>query len=183
MRITGGELRGRRFNGPGKLPVRPSVDRTREAVFSILGGRVSGSTVLDLFAGVGCYGIEALSRGAERAVFVESHPKVAAVLTTNLEKLGLTERSRTLVQDIFRALEILGKESSRFDLVFIDPPYDRNLVNPVLTWLAGSVILTREVEIIVEHGPREPIASRCGSLATRFEKAYGATHIRGLSAT
>jgi len=181
MRVTGGELRGRRFKGPGRLPVRPSEDRVREAVFSILGDRVAGSTALDLFAGVGSYGIEALSRGAARAVFVESNRKIAAILHANLEHLGLATRSRVVVQDVFRALKSLGKEPARFDLVFADPPYDRDLANSVLTWLSGSVILTREVEVIVEHGPGEVIASRYGSLAARFEKKYGSTKVRGFT--
>lgn len=183
MRITGGELRGRRFKGPGRLPVRPSEDRVREAVFSILGDRVAGSTVLDLFAGVGSYGIEALSRGAARAVFVDSNRKIAGILRANLEHLGLTGRSRVIARDVFRALKFLGKESARFDLVFADPPYDRDLANSILTWLSGSVILTREVDVIVEHGPQESIASRYGNLAVRFEKKYGATKVRGFAAS
>ncbi len=181
MRVIGGELSGRRFSGPGKLPVRPTGDNVRESLFGILGRAVEDKMVLDLFAGVGSLGIEALSRGARAAVFVEAEPRTARIIRENLETLGLSGRARILILPVTRALRKLEKEGGRFDLVFLDPPYEQGLAEPVLTWLSCSVILSPDGVVILEHGAREKIKPRYDSLARGWEKRYGSKMISGFN--
>jgi len=181
MRVIGGELSGRRFSGPGKLPVRPTGDNVRESLFGILGRAVEDQVVLDLFAGVGSLGIEALSRGARAAVFVESEPRVARIIRENLETLGLSERGRVLALEVSRALRKLEKEEGKFDLVFLDPPYEHGLAEPVLTWLSRSAILSPDGVVILEHGTKEEIQPKYNSLSRGWEKRYGSKMISGFS--
>ena len=177
MRVIGGELSGRRFSGPGKLPVRPTGDNVRESLFGVLGRSVENKTVLDLFAGVGSLGIEALSRGARAAVFVEANPRAARIIRENLETLGLSGCTRVLALEVDRALRKLAREEGRFDLVFLDPPYEQGLAEPVLTWLSRSGIVGPDGVVILEHGAREKIQPRYDSLARGWEKRYGSKMI------
>lgn len=119
MRIVGGSRKGARIFAPKGASTRPTSDRVREAIFGILGS-VEGSSVLDLFAGSGGLGLEALSRGADQAVFVESDPVAVKVIERNLEKLGL-EGARVARSDV---PWYLARETSRYDVVFLDPPYE-----------------------------------------------------------
>jgi 16S rRNA (guanine966-N2)-methyltransferase len=119
VRIVGGSRKGARIYAPKGRDTRPTSDRVREAIFAILGS-VEGESVLDLFAGSGALGLEALSRGAEQAVFVESEPVAVKAIERNLEKLGL-EGARIARSDVPR---YLARETSRYDVVFVDPPYE-----------------------------------------------------------
>jgi len=124
MRIIAGEHRGRRIESPPGLETRPMLDRVREAMFSTLGARLEGARVLDLYAGSGSLGLEALSRGARRARMIEKDPKALLVLRKNVELLGLGERAEivrgdALRKDLWRPLG----STEGFDLVFLDPPY------------------------------------------------------------
>ena len=128
MRVTGGESRGIPLQVPPRV-TRPTTDRVREAMFSILGSRAVGASVLDLFSGSGALGIEALSRGAERVVFVERDRQAAAVIGRNLKKARLTERARVYGGDVFSWLKKYrpsgsgGGKMPEFDVTFADPPY------------------------------------------------------------
>lgn len=122
MRVTGGELRGRRLRVPAG-GVRPTADRVRESLFMILTPRLPGARVLDLFAGSGALGIEALSRGAARCVFIEASARVAAVLGANLESLGLGARSSVEVGPAGRWIPGLARRGEAFDVILVDPPY------------------------------------------------------------
>lgn len=125
VRIVGGDLRGRRIEVPAR-GVRPTSDRTREAIFDVLGpGGVAGARVLDLYAGTGALGIEALSRGARTARFLEGNRAVARALRENLARLGLEERASVHEADLSR-VELPAGALGPFDLVFLDPPYDGN---------------------------------------------------------
>ncbi|HHT9132406.1 MAG TPA: 16S rRNA (guanine(966)-N(2))-methyltransferase RsmD [Candidatus Tripitaka californicus] len=123
MRISGGLARGRQLFCPRGLEVRPAQDKIREAVFNILANVVEGSIVLDLFAGTGALGIEALSRGARQCVFVERDVRAVQALRKNLESTGFATRGTILKRDAFKCLPELQKRGMRFGLVFIDPPY------------------------------------------------------------
>ncbi len=120
LRLTGGALRSRRVPTPGGRGVRPTPARVKEALFSILGDRVAGASVLDLFAGTGALAFEALSRGAERAVLVEGHRPTAAALSTTAQALGLADRVTVVNAPVERAVLRLD---GPYDLVFADPPY------------------------------------------------------------
>jgi 16S rRNA (guanine(966)-N(2))-methyltransferase RsmD len=124
LRITAGEWRGRSIRTVSGQAVRPSPAMLREALFNIIGPAIQGARFLDLCAGSGAVGIEALSRGAARAVFVDSHPASLAVIRRNLEELGAAGRATLLRRDAVHAPADLARRGERFDLAFLDPPYD-----------------------------------------------------------
>ncbi len=172
MRVTGGELGGRRLASP-PAGVRPTSDRVREALFARLHD-LAGAHVLDLYAGTGALGIEALSRGAERAVFVERGAAPIAVLRRNLVALDLRDRTRVLRGDVRSVLRRLGRERERFDLVLADPPYDDADVAGPLARLAAGELLAPGAVVVVERGRRHPVASIEG-LVSRDARRYGDT--------
>jgi 16S rRNA (guanine966-N2)-methyltransferase len=168
VRITGGDLRGRRLQVP-KTGVRPTTGKVREATFSILGD-VSGARVLDLFCGSGALAIEALSRGAAEATLVDTQPAVAR---SNLEALGLTGRARTVRSDTARFLR--RAEPGSYDLVLCDPPYTlaADLVSGLDLLLPDAV--TRGGRVVIETSAREPLTL---SMDLIKERDYGDTLIR-----
>ncbi|MBI4584074.1 MAG: 16S rRNA (guanine(966)-N(2))-methyltransferase RsmD [Planctomycetes bacterium] len=143
MRITGGQARGRKFKVPGGSSTRPPLVRLRQSVFSILGERVEGSRVLDLFAGAGAFGIEALSRGARQAVFVEREKKAAGLLARNLRSLRFRFQSRVLEADAL-AIDHQLSPAEAFDLIFVDPPF------PLLLEPAGREAVLRLLKALFE---------------------------------
>ncbi|MFN3230537.1 MAG: 16S rRNA (guanine(966)-N(2))-methyltransferase RsmD [Alphaproteobacteria bacterium] len=156
LRIVGGRFRGRQLAVPDGRGTRPTTDRVREALFNILEHRdppvLAGATVLDLFAGTGALGLEALSRGAEQVVFVEKDRKVCALLKANVETLGAQDETRVLCADA----AWLGQADVKASLVFVDAPYGKGLVGPALTqasakgWIADGAIVV--VELDAEEG-------------------------------
>lgn len=180
VRVIGGALRGRRLSVP-RRGVRPTSDRVRESLFATLGD-VSDAAVLDLFAGTGALGIEALSRGASSVVFVERSRETAAVLRRNLEALGLEERARIIRSDALRAIRTLAREDARFDLVLADPPYAADALAPLLPALAGAGILLPGGTLVVERGRRHAVPAVDG-LALVEHREYGDTVITRYCAT
>jgi 16S rRNA (guanine966-N2)-methyltransferase len=176
MRVIAGTLRGRRLAAPPHLATRPTPDRVREALFSALEsarggpGSLAGARVLDLFAGTGALGIEALSRGAASAVFVERDPAALAALRENLERLGLAERSRVAAEEAEHYLGRRGEEAP-FDLVFLDPPFSSGRLERVLERLEGWPGLAPRGTLIAEH----PAGETPGGAAwrVRFRRDYG----------
>ena len=124
MRIIAGSARGLRLSAPPGLGTRPVLDRVKESWFACLGDRVAGAAVLDLYAGVGSLGLEALSRGARSCVFVESDPGCVRLLRGHLEKARLADRSDVQRMEVSLALDALSRSGVRFDLVFLDPPFE-----------------------------------------------------------
>jgi 16S rRNA (guanine966-N2)-methyltransferase len=170
LRITGGELGGRRIRVPrGARDLRPTTERVREAVFSILGD-VSGARVLDLFCGSGALGIEALSRGASEATLVDRRPAAAR---RNLEALGLTEHARAVRADAGRFLR--RAEDGSFDLVLCDPPY--RLADRLAADLDPLIrrALAKGGRVMVESPPERPLEL---SLPLLTERTYGDTMVR-----
>jgi 16S rRNA (guanine966-N2)-methyltransferase len=151
IRITGGAARGRPVASPGGRDVRPTAARVREAVFSILGPRVAGARVLDLYAGAGTLGLEALSRGADFCLFVERAPRHAALIRANLEGLGLADRARVACADAPRLLARRPPPEGPFDIAFVDPPYGRGALGAVLPVLFGADIIAPAGLAVVEH--------------------------------
>jgi 16S rRNA (guanine966-N2)-methyltransferase len=151
VRIIGGRYRGRRLQAFKGSAVRPTADRVRESLFNILGSQFTGAAVLDLFAGTGALGIEALSRGAERAVFVDKSTRALAVLRKNLDQCGLQHCSQVIQWDIARNLNCLKGHPEAFDLVFLDPPYHCALVPVALQHLADSGCLVPGAVVSAEH--------------------------------
>jgi len=177
MRIVAGIARGRRLRAPKGRAVRPTADRVKEAVFSILESRYAcaGVPVLDLFAGTGSLGIEALSRGASAAVFVEPDRTAAAAIRANLQAAGLT--GELLVMPAARAITALGGRERRFGGVFMDPPYDCGWIDRTLVQLDASGLVVEGGWVVVEHGRHEEPPARVGALVRRDGRRYGDAHV------
>jgi 16S rRNA (guanine966-N2)-methyltransferase len=169
MRVVAGEFRGRRLQAPRGRSTRPTADRVREALFSMLGD-VSGARVLDLYAGSGALGIEALSRGAASAVFVERDAAAVAAIRRNLETVG-AGAADVRRQDVLR---FLAAATDRFDLVFADPPYDSapRLAAPLSAALPA--VLDENALIVTESSKRTPLEL---TLPLARERTYGDTRI------
>lgn len=175
MRIIAGELGGRRLVAPRGLATRPTTDRAREALFSILGD-VQGARVLDLYAGTGALGIEALSRGAARATFVESARPAIVALRENLRSLGLDPRAAIVAQPVARALDAIAR-AAPFDLVFADPPYaDAGSAAELIARLVVALALAPGARVVLERSSRDaPFAIE--GLALASDRTYGDTAI------
>jgi 16S rRNA (guanine966-N2)-methyltransferase len=176
LRIIGGSVRGRRLGVPPGRDVRPTRDRIRESLFSILGDTVKGCLVLDAFAGSGALGIEALSRGAERAVFCDDKPECIRVIQENLEKCQLADRAvvfRTRVPEgLFRVREALA---GACDLVFLDPPYGAEGKEQILEEFHRFALLKERARIVFEHGRKDTFAYLPADFVVVGERRYGDT--------
>lgn len=172
MRIIAGSAKGRRLHSPKSPLIRPVADKVKEAIFNILGPQVEGSNVLDLFAGTGSVGLESLSRGALRCVFVESYPHALSLLKKNIGACGFVDRAFILRGELPAVLRRLKKKEA-FGFVFVDPPYDRGLITPSLEALVGYKLIDAQSCVIVEHSPREA-PSGCG-LNVFDSRKYGQT--------
>jgi 16S rRNA (guanine966-N2)-methyltransferase len=171
MRVIAGRLGGRRLGAPRGTATRPTSDRVREALFSALGD-LGGAAVLDLYAGTGALGIEALSRGAARAIFVESARPALAALRANLAALGLEGLTRVVAAQVERAVTTLP---GPFDLVLVDPPYAAlGGVPRVLEALAKAGAIAKDGRVVVEHAARDPAPPVAG-LVARPTRTYGDT--------
>lgn len=159
IRITGGSARGRFLVSPKGRDVRPTASRVREAIFNILGPAVANARVLDLYAGAGTLGLEALSRGAAHAVFVERVARYAALIRDNLARLELAPRGRVVCADAVRYLERRPGPGAPFDLVFVDPPYGAGALSRVLPLLFRADIISDSGLVVVEHGAGETPAA------------------------
>jgi len=181
MRIIGGRFGGRQIKVIDSLGLRPAMGRVREALFSMLTARevfFPGARVLDLFAGAGSVGIEALSRGAGQAVFIEKNPAVAKVLRENLRGLGLSPtEARVIEADVVKALPKLAGQA--FDLVTIDPPYGQGLFAPALEKLLGLGLLSQHgvVAAEIEAGLALAATDIPSALVCLTDRTYGQTRI------
>lgn len=176
MRVIGGKFRGRRLLAPDGEATRPTASRVREALFDILQSRVEGSLFLDLFAGTGAVGIEALSRGAEKALFVETAPSALKSLQRNLEQLGASAQGQILPLEAGRALALLSDRQESISLAFADPPY-AHYANPREGWrlaLSRPHLWAEEALLVLEHPHRTPLTPPEGFEAGRTYR-YGET--------
>ena len=168
MRVITGKARGRKLIAPEGLQTRPTSDMTKEAMFSIVQFEVEGAQVLDLFAGSGQLGIEALSRGARSAVFVDSSREAQAVILQNLKKTELAENARVIQTE---ALSYLASCREQFDLVFLDPPYGQGILEQVLPAVAEK---TRPGGVILcETERHETLPDSAGAFTRKKEYFYG----------
>jgi 16S rRNA (guanine(966)-N(2))-methyltransferase RsmD len=151
LRITAGEWRGRTIRTVAGQAVRPSPAMLREALFNIIGPTIRGARFLDLCAGSGAVGIEALSRGAAHATFVESHPASLAVIRANLEKLGALGRATLLRRDAAIAPDELARRGERFDIAFLDPPYDTGTAAACVRAPGLRAIIAARCRLYVQH--------------------------------
>ena len=173
MRIIAGSRKGARIFAPKGLDTRPTADRVREAAFNLLGpGAAEDATVLDLFAGSGAMGLEALSRGAVHATFVENHREACRTIVRNLDKLGL-DTATVLCQEVLTALRADARQGTRYDLVLVDPPYGSfSLQNAMIRHLPD--VLAPEGTLLVETAADEEPEL---PLAKRKSRRYGAARL------
>ena len=173
MRIIAGHARGQKLRAPHS-GTRPTSSRVREALFSMLESRdaLAQAEVLDLFAGSGALGLEALSRGASFSCFVDQSTRCCSLIKDNAQRIGLEQQCQILCESVERSLRLLEKQSKRFDLVLCDPPYDQ-APWPTLMWLAQSGLLRAEGVVVCEHAQRTGAEEQCGSLRLVQTRVYG----------
>jgi 16S rRNA (guanine966-N2)-methyltransferase len=165
MRVIAGKFRSRTLRSLKGQMLRPTSDRLRETLFNILGPAIGGSTFVDLYAGTGAVGIEALSRGAQHAIFVEQHAPAAALIRRNLDSLKIAADAEILSVDVARAIEKLQMRHLHAQFIFMDPPYaaDAEYEN-TLEALGESPLVAPGARVIVEHLKKRELAERVGDL-------------------
>ncbi len=173
MRVIAGRLRGRRLFVLPDLSIRPTIGRLRESFFDIVQDRIDGARFLDLCAGSGSIGIEALSRGAAHVTFVEKSHRAAQVLRRNLDHCGLTDGYRLLQADIFQEIPRLARDGEPFDLIYFDPPYFRDLYHRTLELLSECALLAPEGLLAANHFKKTPLPDACGRLQCVREVQHG----------
>ena len=161
MRIIAGKYRSRHLKGPGRLRLRPTSDRLRETLFNILGPSVEDSLFVDLYAGTGAIGIEAVSRAAREVIFIESHPAGARLIRQNLELLGIHSGVEVIEMDVVKGLEKLAARHLLADFIFLDPPYREGEEHVrVLEFLDDSHLIAPYGLVIVEHSVQMELPER-----------------------
>ena len=175
MRIIGGESRGRVIRLPGGCRIRPTADRVKEALFNIL-GPLEGKFFLDVYAGCGSVGLEALSRGTRGSVFVEKYLRLIEAIRKNLRLLGYEGQAEVIAADAERGMKRLRKKGERFDILFADPPYEEGFLTEVMKCLEGAELLAENGIIILQHSLREPLKqSVTQALVVTDQRRYGDT--------
>ncbi|MBI4246909.1 MAG: 16S rRNA (guanine(966)-N(2))-methyltransferase RsmD [Candidatus Rokubacteria bacterium] len=175
MRIIAGELKGRRLVAPRGERTRPTADQVRLALMDTLAPVLPGARLLDLFAGAGGVGLEALSRGAAHVTFVERDPRALAALRDNVATLGLESRARVLALEARRAVERLAGDGERFNLVFLDPPYESELTTTTLTALGAGRVTAPGAIVVAQHFTKRAPAAEIGALRAYRTRRFGET--------
>lgn len=177
MRIITGSAKGTKLKAPSGFDTRPTADRVKESVFNILGDIVVDARVLDIFAGTGNLGLEALSRGAKTGVFVDNSHDSIAIIKENAHHTKLVEQTEIYKNDVLRALDRLIQDGRTFDLLFCDPPYKQGFVHAVLEKLDKHPLMALGGVIVIEHSRHEKIADEWEHLQLKRTERYGATLI------
>ncbi len=178
MRIIGGKYRGRVIKMPGGLDVRPTQDRVREAIFNVIREKIPGSDVLDLYAASGAFGIESFSRGALSVAFVDNNTKCIKAIKDNLASLGESVKTTQILKsEALMAIDRFRKEGRRFDVVFLDPPYYRDIAKNSLIKMSTCDILSQRSFVIAEHFKKDVLPREISGIALFKEKRYGDTAV------
>jgi 16S rRNA (guanine(966)-N(2))-methyltransferase RsmD len=173
VRIIGGQGRGRRLKAPKGSATRPTGDRVKQSLFDILTPRIAGARFLDACAGAGGIGLEALSRGAARVVFVDTDRAAIAAINENLEALGAPAEVQVFRQDVRMVLATLADTGVRFDIVYLDPPYDSPLYEEVLEQIGRTGVLRPEGLVVAEHFHKRALPATIGGLVHTREVRIG----------
>jgi hypothetical protein len=172
MRVTAGTLKNRKIKSREGRETRPTLERIKEAIFSIIGDKIVDAKFLDLYSGTGNIAIEALSRGAKRAVMIEQDKEALRIIIDNIDTLGLTNVSRAYKNDVSRAIEILGRKNEKFDIIFLDPPYKENISISTIEKVSENNILAEGGIIISEHSTYEKMPEKIGNFVKYDERNY-----------
>ncbi len=175
MRIIAGAFRGRLLRAPKGNRIRPTIDKVRESIFNIIAAEVAGAKVLDLFAGTGAMGLEALSRGAQFCCFADQGEEAVRLIRENIQLCGVQDRSRIIPGSAASAIRRLGSENELFDLIFMDPPYGKGLIEKSLQ-IIGEVARDDALVITEQHAKDEP-PKVSGIWQKDRERRYGDTLI------
>lgn len=173
MRVIAGKVKGRRLKAPKGRAVRPTGARVKESLFNILPHDLSGLKILDLFAGSGNLSVEALSRGAAEAILVDVSPKVGKIIRDNLKTLGFADRSQVWTAPALRAIRRLAGKKETFDIIFLDPPYEKGWTEKVLGAISKENLLRESGMVVAEHSVREEIQESYGCLVLKDHRRYG----------
>lgn len=177
MRILGGTARGRKLVAVKGKGIRPTRDDVKESIFSMIQGNVEAAVVLDLFAGTGNLGLEALSQGAKRAIFVEKERAPLRALMRNIELCGFRDRAEVISRDAETALKLLRRRVEKLDLVFIDPPYGSGYMGKTLRFISAHDMVNDGGIVVVEHSSAEAPIDQRGRVSLRRQKRHGDTTI------
>ncbi len=183
MRVIAGKARGTRLAELKGADIRPTLDRVKESFFNKVGPHLEGETFLDLFAGTGSMGVEALSRGAEKVVFVEKNHRAQSLIISNLERChfgteaGDSEEKNWILlkQDAFHALPVLEEHGTRFDIVYVDPPFPDDVYENCLLTLSRSQLLMESSLVVVEHHSKKVLEKKYDKLIFQVERRRGAS--------
>ena len=184
MRVIAGQAKGTKLRSIKNTQIRPTLDQVREALFNILGHDLSGEFFLDLFGGSGAVGIEALSRGAKKVVWVENNRHSQDLIYANLKKCRFEDNDEIkasffnwelLKMDAFQAFTVLEKKSLKFDVIYIDPPFADSLYERCLPYLSKSRLLKRESLVVVEHHNKNILQENYGKLSLNDQRLLGDT--------
>ncbi|QGQ96183.1 16S rRNA (guanine(966)-N(2))-methyltransferase RsmD [Paenibacillus psychroresistens] len=177
MRVIAGTAKGRLLKAVPGTGTRPTTDKVKEAIFSMIGPYFDGGLGLDLFAGTGGLGIEALSRGVDRVIFVDMEKTSIQVVEDNLSALGFKEQAEVYRNEAQRALKVLGRRGLKFDLIFLDPPYKMKNADEILLEMQQMGMLHDQAVVLVEHESKHAYADEIGQLQVRKRTTYGETAI------
>lgn len=169
MRVIAGSARRRNLISPAGNSTRPTTDRIKETLFNILQGEIPDAVFLDLFSGSGGIGIEALSRGSKRCVFVENGREALNCIKANLENTGLSDKSQVMAMDVMQALRRLNQLEQPFDIIFMDPPYRKAFEGKVISFLLSSS-LVQEGTLIIAETSLDTDISYMGNFACQIER-------------
>jgi 16S rRNA (guanine966-N2)-methyltransferase len=177
MRVVAGSKKGHPLQAvPGK-GTRPTVDKVKESIFNMIGPYFEGGLVLDLYAGTGGLGIEALSRGASKCIFIDANRKAVSVILQNLDSTGLREQAEVYRNDADRALQALKKRELVFDIVFLDPPYAEQKIESQIAMMYDHGLLAPDAIIVTEHDAKDVLCEQIGAVIKIKEVTYGLTAI------
>ncbi len=180
MRITAGKAKGRKLKVAAhtpRSPVRPTAAKVREAIFNIIGEAIHGSVFLDLYAGTGAVGMEALSRGAKKAIFVETNPIRCNLIKKVARNIGFQNQVSVYKMAAFNYIKKAIEENKVFDFIFIDPPYQSDDIMKILPLLGKTPLLQSGGMIIIEHFAKRTLPEQVGSLTVKKRYRYGDTAI------
>ncbi|MGL5963949.1 MAG: 16S rRNA (guanine(966)-N(2))-methyltransferase RsmD [Fusobacteriaceae bacterium] len=173
MRIIAGEAKNKKIKSRKGMDTRPTLGSVKESLFSIISPYTSDSIFLDLFSGTGNIALEALSRGAKRAVMIEQDQAALKIIIENINSLGYEDRCRAYKNDVVRAVEILGRKDEKFDIIFMDPPYMQELCTKVTKAISKAGVLADGGLIICEHHIFEELADEIGEFKKADYRKYG----------
>jgi 16S rRNA (guanine(966)-N(2))-methyltransferase RsmD len=177
MRVISGIKKGIRLTPLKNPAVRPTTDRTKEVIFNVLGGWLEDKVVLDIFAGTGSLGIEALSRGAAKAIFIEQNRFARRTIVENLTKTDFLDRAEILQLDAGKALRLLAKRAQKYDTIFLDPPYGKGVETAAIALVAQHDLMNRDGRLVIEHSAKTDLGEHIGIYRRISIKKIGDTEV------